>query len=108
MLRRKELLWFYQEGASFIFPDEWERYIAPIPLVERWYMISAYNRLLTDDSSEDRKAEMLMAAKAWSSEYYEHSRVALCAMLLLLYCANNSTLAREFVRSLKCSASDSS
>jgi proline iminopeptidase len=22
-LRRSELLWFYQEGASFIFPDAW-------------------------------------------------------------------------------------
>jgi len=24
MLRRKELLWFYQEGTSFLFPDAWE------------------------------------------------------------------------------------
>jgi proline iminopeptidase len=24
MLRKKELQWFYQEGASFIFPDAWE------------------------------------------------------------------------------------
>ena len=35
MLRRKELLWFYQEGASNIFPDAWEKYLAPIPEVER-------------------------------------------------------------------------
>ena len=24
LLRRKELLWFYQEGASWLFPDAWE------------------------------------------------------------------------------------
>ena len=32
LLRRSELLWFYQEGASQIFPDAWERYLAPIPI----------------------------------------------------------------------------
>ena len=31
LLRPHELRWFYQEGASFIFPDEWEGYLAPIP-----------------------------------------------------------------------------
>ena len=29
-LRRAELLWFYQEGASWLFPDEWEHFVAPI------------------------------------------------------------------------------
>ena len=35
MLRRWELEWFYQEGASRLFPDAWEHYIAAIPPVER-------------------------------------------------------------------------
>src|SRR3712207_8021872 len=30
-LRRPELLWYYQEGASWIFPDKWEGFLAPIP-----------------------------------------------------------------------------
>jgi proline iminopeptidase len=63
MLRRRELEWFYQQGASFLYPDEWERYLAPIPLVERWDLMSAYNRILTDDSNP---TQMLIAAKAWS------------------------------------------
>ncbi|MBK8974439.1 MAG: prolyl aminopeptidase [Planctomycetes bacterium] len=62
MLRRSELLWFYQDGASHIFPDAWEHYLAPIPAVERGDLMSAYYRRLT---SED-PAVRLRAAKAWS------------------------------------------
>ena len=61
-LRRKELLWFYQEGASFIFPDKWEGFLEPIPEVERFDLISAYYRRLTSDDESVRKE----AAKAWS------------------------------------------
>ena len=25
MLRKMEIDWFYQEGCSYIFPDEWEK-----------------------------------------------------------------------------------
>src|SRR3954465_6590654 len=42
MLRRAELLWFYQEGASWLFPDHWEAYLAPIPRRERGDMMKAY------------------------------------------------------------------
>ncbi|MBE9067278.1 alpha/beta fold hydrolase, partial [Leptolyngbya cf. ectocarpi LEGE 11479] len=28
MLRPKEIRWFYQEGASYIFPDAWEQYLS--------------------------------------------------------------------------------
>ena len=31
LLRRWELLWYYQHGASLLFPDKWERFLAPIP-----------------------------------------------------------------------------
>ena len=30
-LRRAELRWYYQEGASWLFPDLWEGFLAPIP-----------------------------------------------------------------------------
>lgn len=61
-LRRSELLWFYQEGASWICPDAWESYLEPIPKDERSDMIAAYYKRLTGDN----KAEQLRAAKAWS------------------------------------------
>ena len=62
MLRRWELEWFYQEGASRLFPDAWEHYLKPIPEVERKDLISAYNRRLTSEV----EAERIEAAKAWS------------------------------------------
>lgn len=62
MLRRKELLWFYQEGANALFPDAWEKYLEPIPEVERGDLMSAYHRRLTSDDAEVRTR----AAKAWS------------------------------------------
>lgn len=61
-LRRDELLWFYQEGASWLFPDLWEHYLAPIPADERGDMISAYRRRLVSD---DRQTQ-LRAAHAWT------------------------------------------
>src|SRR5690606_23184208 len=62
MLTQFELKWFYQEGASAIFPDRWEHYLAPIPEGERGDLIRAfYNRL----TSEDR-ATRIAAARAWS------------------------------------------
>ena len=62
MLRRWELEWFYQEGASRLFPEAWEHYIKAIPVTERHDLISAFHRRLT---SEDDKTR-LAAAKAWS------------------------------------------
>ncbi|MHC4377270.1 MAG: prolyl aminopeptidase [Planctomycetota bacterium] len=62
MLRRKELLWFYQEGASQLFPDAWEQYLEPIPEVQRGDLMSAYYRQLTSDD----EAVRVRAARAWS------------------------------------------
>ncbi|MGH6891988.1 MAG: prolyl aminopeptidase [Dongiaceae bacterium] len=61
-LRRKELLWYYQDGASWLFPDLWEAFLAPIPEAERHDLISAYHRRLTGSDP----AEQMRAAKAWS------------------------------------------
>jgi proline iminopeptidase len=57
-----ELDWYYQYGVSEMFPDKWERFIAPIAESERGNFIHAYRKLLT---GTDRVAQ-LRAAKAWS------------------------------------------
>jgi proline iminopeptidase len=62
MLRRFELEWFYQQGASRLYPDAWEHYLKPIPSVERGDLISAYHRRLTSEDAAVR----LEAARAWS------------------------------------------
>ena len=50
-LRRAELLWYYQEGASWMFPDKWERFLEPIPEDERGDLMAAYHRRLTPSGS---------------------------------------------------------
>ncbi|HZV22746.1 MAG TPA: prolyl aminopeptidase [Luteimonas sp.] len=62
MLRRWELEWFYQEGASRLFPDAWEPYLQAIPEAERGDLIAAYHRRLTSPDEATR----LAAARAWS------------------------------------------
>ncbi len=62
MCRPEEIKWFYQEGASYIYPDLWEDYIAPIPSPERSEMVPAFYRRLTSDDSNVR----MEAARAWS------------------------------------------
>jgi proline iminopeptidase len=62
MLRQKELQWFYQEGASYIFPDAWEEYLKPIPMAERDDLLTAYYKRLTSPDPQIR----LAAARAWS------------------------------------------
>lgn len=62
-LRRAELLWFYQEGADWIWPDAWEDFLQPIAPAERGDLMAAYYRLLTGDDDAVR----LKAAKAWSA-----------------------------------------
>lgn len=61
-LRRAELLWYYQEGASWLFPDKWERFLAPIPEEERGDLMAAYRRRLTHEDPAVRQE----AAQAWS------------------------------------------
>ena len=62
LLTRRELRWFYQEGASMLFPDAWERFLEPIPADERGDLLHAYHRRLTHKDRPVR-AE---AAQAWS------------------------------------------
>ncbi|MEO8113128.1 MAG: prolyl aminopeptidase [Phenylobacterium sp.] len=62
LLTRRELAWFYQDGASMLFPDAWQRFCAPIPAAERNDMIGAYHKRLT---SPERRVQA-QAAAAWS------------------------------------------
>jgi len=61
-LRKTELDWYYQGGAANLFPDEWQKFVQPIPQQERDNLISAYYRRLTSDDQTTR----LEAARAWS------------------------------------------
>ena len=61
-LRRQEIDWYYQEGASRIYPDKWERFLAPIAEKDRGDLLHAYHKILT---GEDRTAQVA-AARAWS------------------------------------------
>lgn len=62
LLRKQEIDWFYQEGASRIFPDVWQQFLAPIPENERNDLLHAYHRRLTGDDPHVRDE----AARAWS------------------------------------------
>ena len=62
LCRRNELSWFYQKGASEIFPEEFDLYQSLIPKDERGNLIKAfYERLTGNDISERAKA-----AYAWT------------------------------------------
>jgi len=62
MLRKKELDWFYQYGASKIFPDAWEKFLEPIAEENRDDLIGAYHKIFDGDD----KKKKLEAAVAWS------------------------------------------
>ncbi len=62
LCRQQDIDWFYQLGASRLFPEAWQAFLQPIPKYERQDMIAAYHRRLTSDNELERMA----AAKAWS------------------------------------------
>lgn len=61
-LRRSELLWFYQDGASHVYPDFWEGFLEPIPKEERDDLMAAYYRRLTGSD----EAVQVECARAWA------------------------------------------
>jgi proline iminopeptidase len=63
LCRNDEIRWFYQEGASRLFPDYWADFVAPVAPADRDDMLGAYHRLLTGADDIARMA----AAKAWST-----------------------------------------
>ena len=92
MLRQKELHWFYQEGASNIFPDAWDEYLKPIPLQERDNLLNAYYKRLT---SEDKRVR-LEAAKSWSIWEASTSKLFLDKSLMQTF--GESAFADAFAR----------
>lgn len=60
LLTKAELDWFYQSGASNIFPDQWEYFIEPIREAD-CSNVEAYYKLLT---GRDKDLQ-LIAARAW-------------------------------------------
>ncbi len=62
MLRPKEIQWFYQSGASYLFPDAWAHYLAPIPAEEQDDLVKAYYQRLTSPDLKTRQT----AARAWA------------------------------------------
>ncbi len=62
LCRREDIAWFYQHGASRLFPDAWQDFVAPVPEDQRDDMVAAYYRLLTGQDEIRR----LAAARAWS------------------------------------------
>lgn len=104
LCRPEDIHWFYQSGASRVFPDYWEDYLAPIPQDERQDMVSAYYKRLTSPN----ELEQIQAAKAWSIwegrcatlqpnpgvvEHFGHPRVAIAlARIECHYFMNRSFL----------------
>ncbi|XP_052246964.1 probable proline iminopeptidase isoform X2 [Dreissena polymorpha] len=91
-LRRKELLWFYQEGASYCFPDAMDEYVKPIPEVERGDLMGAYHRRLTCEDENVRTE----CAKAWSKWEMATSRLHVDPTLLQR--AEEDSWALQFAR----------
>jgi proline iminopeptidase len=63
MIRKKEIDWFYQEGASLIFPDAWAQYRDHIPENERHDYVGAYYKRLTHPDEQVR----ISAAIPWTT-----------------------------------------
>jgi len=61
-LRKSEIDWFYQNGASHIYPDAYDRYVAAIPEAERGDLLQAFNKRLMSPDWDTR----LKAARAWA------------------------------------------
>jgi len=78
LCRPSEIKWFYQEGASQIFPDVWDEYLKPIPANERHDLVAAYYKRLTHEDADVR----LQAAKAWSKWEAATSRLIVSSLAI--------------------------
>ena len=92
LLRPCEIQWYYQEGASRIFPEAWQKFLEPIPAEERDDLVGAYHRRLTSLDREER----LRAARAWSM--WEGSTSRLVPDPELIERTGESTFAEAFAR----------
>lgn len=62
LLRKEELHWFYQDGASRIFPEAWSGFLDIIDEDKRDNLMNAYHEIFKSTDKEKR----LKAAVAWS------------------------------------------
>jgi len=62
LCRPQEIAWFYQSGASRLFPEAWSEFAEPIPEAERGDLLHAYHRRLTGADELER----LRCARAWA------------------------------------------
>ena len=92
LLRKLEIDWFYQEGCSYLYPDEWEHYISIIPKKERINLVKAYYKKLTSSN----KITRIKAAKAWSK--WEASTSKLIPQKKSLHPFDNDKVAEAFAR----------
>ncbi|HOY76894.1 MAG TPA: prolyl aminopeptidase [Hyphomonadaceae bacterium] len=67
LLKESEIHWFYQNGASNLFPDAFDRYVAPIPEAERGDLLKAFYKRLTGKNASAR-AEAAAAWARWEGE----------------------------------------
>ncbi len=91
-LRRHEIEWFYEGGAGALFPDLWEGFVAPIPVLERSRMVQAYHRQLSDPDP----AVHVPAARAWTT--WEASTVTLRPDAALVEAMTQPEAATAFAR----------
>jgi proline iminopeptidase len=63
LARQRETDWLFKQGASEIYPDQWEQFVSIIPHEERDDIIAAYYRRLTSNDERVR----IEAAKCFSN-----------------------------------------
>ena len=89
LIRKQEIDWFYQRGASAMFPDAWEHYLAPIPVSERGDLLHAFHRRLAGDDP----VAQADAARAWSVWEGSTSRLFVDPKLVARFGADRFALA---------------
>lgn len=92
LLRRAEINWFYQEGASWLFPDAFAELVQGLSADEQVDVIGAYYRRLTDPDMRVQRE----AARAWS--LWEASTLALTPDPERLRLFSADAYARAFAR----------
>ena len=92
LCRKHELSWFYQNGASEIFPEEFDLYQSVIPPNERSDLIKAFHSRLTSQNNSERAR----AAYAWTR--WEISTSFLMPRELSIKKAANDNFSDSFAR----------
>lgn len=64
---KKELDWFYRDGANRLFPDAWARLTDRLTPAEREHVIAAYYERLTCGASMDERRVDALAWSSWES-----------------------------------------